>query len=88
MVGAQGEEGHARRRIAALNGVKDRDGIIHHTEGIDGNGKTLFQEPTANLIGETGAHKENGFQRLYLEVGFGDTDYCTKIHMALTSTDL
>lgn len=89
MIGAQREEGNTRGCIAPLNGMKDRGGIIHHTERIHRNGETLFLETTPNLIGKAGPHKEDRLEGSYLKVGRGDVYYCTKVHfLLLAATDL
>ena len=39
--------------------MEDAHGVIHHSKGVDLNGKSLVDETLANIVGKAAAHKEH-----------------------------
>ena len=70
MVGSESEEGsldelHIRRDTRrntlyqTLDGVEDRDGIIHRAVWIDGDGETLFTKALSDAVSKTRTYEEH-----------------------------
>ena len=85
MIGAEGEEDNARPSVfkrgePPLHGMEYRSGVIHHTIRIDRDREMLLGKAMPYTVGKARAHKEQLFERLYLEVGARNIYYCTEVH--------
>ena len=60
--------------------MKDGGGVVHHAEGIDGDGKGLVAEALTNGIGKARPHEEDFFAGLYKEGRFLDGYLCAELH--------
>ena len=60
--------------------MKHTGRVIHHAEGIDGDGEALFTEPAADSIGKAGPDKEHFLAGLYFKSHFGNINDRSKLH--------